>query len=174
MFEELPQRELLTAGGAFVVGWVLAKLGSFAKARARAAKRDPRDDRIRSLDAELRIAQSGNEKLKSQLEDHKKDLAEARKAVATKKDAAGEQEAAMERLREDLKDSVKKTRELRAELTDRAEEAVRLEIRVRELETELSVAQSSPSLMASSLLGYGADEGENEAPETAGKSRAAR
>lgn len=174
MFEELPQRELLTAGGAFLVGWVLARLGSFAKARARATKRDPRDNRIRSLDAELRIAQSGNEKFKSQLEDHKKDLAEARKALALKKDATGEQEAVIERLREDLKDSVKKTRELRAELTDRAEEAVRFEIRIRELETELSVAQSSPSLMASGLLGYGAEEGENEPPQTAGKSRAAR
>lgn len=172
MFEELPQRELLAAGGAFLVGWVLAKLGSLAKARRRAAKRDPRDDRIRSLDAELRVAQSANEKLKAQLEDHKKDLAEARKAVVMKKDAAGEQEATIERLRADLKDSVIKTRELRAELTDRAEEALRLEVRVRELETELSVAQSSPSLMASSLMGY--EDSESEPPEAPGKSRAAR
>jgi chromosome segregation ATPase len=173
MFEDLPQREILTTGGAFLVGWVLAKLGSLAKARARAAQRDPRDDRIRSLDAELRVAHSSNDKLKAQLEDHKKDLAEARKAIVLKKDEAGEQEGVIERLREDLKDSVKKTRELRTELTERAEETVRLEVRVRELETELSVAQSSPSLMASSLMGYGED-GESEPPEAAGKSRAAR
>lgn len=174
MFEDLPQRELLLSGGAFLAGWVLARIGSFTRSRARAAQRDPRDDRIRSLSAELRIAQSGAEKLKARLEKHQKDLAEARKAVAMKKDEAGEQEAERERLREDLKDSVKKTRELRAELTDRAEQTVRLEMRVRELETELSVAQSSPSLMASSLMGYGTEDGEGESPETAGKSRAAR
>lgn len=174
MFEDLPQREIVMAGGAFLVGWVLAKLGSFANARRRAARCDPRDDRIRSLDAELRVAQSGTERLKAQLEEHKKDLAEARKAIVMKKDAAGEQESEIERLRTDLKDSVKKTRDLRVELTDRAEEAVRLEMRVRELETELSVAQSSPSLMASSLLGYREEDGEDEPRESAARSRAAR
>ena len=53
-----------------------------------------------------------------------------------------------------LKDSVKKTRELRHELSHRAEENVRSEVKLREVETELSVAQASTDLIATGVLDY--------------------
>ena len=52
-----------------------------------------------------------------------------------------EQQSKLERVNTDLKDSVMKTRELRAELADRATESVHAEAKIREVETELSVAQ---------------------------------
>jgi len=60
----------------------------------------------------------------------------------------------LERLQRDLKDSVMKTRELRSELTERATQSVHAEAKIREVETELSVAQASTDLIATGVLDY--------------------
>ena len=57
-------------------------------------------------------------------------------------------------LRVDLKDSVLKTRELREELASRAEQNLKSEVKLREVETELSVAQASTDLLATGVLDY--------------------
>jgi len=67
--------------------------------------------------------------------------------------------AKVAQLRIDLKESVKKTRELRTELSERATESVKSEARIREVETELSVAQASTDLIATGVLDY------SEAPD---------
>ncbi len=54
----------------------------------------------------------------------------------------------------DLKESVKKTRELRAELTERATENLKSEVKLREVETELQVAQASTDMIATGVLDY--------------------
>ena len=152
MLAEVPEILILITGSAFLLGWLLAKVGSTLGSRKRSARRDPRDDRIRSLEAELRVAQTGGEKLKEKLEERERELAEVRRTVTVRDQAGTEQDKLILKLRQDLKDSVKKTRELRADLTERAAESVRYEVRVRELETELSVARSSTDLVASSFL----------------------
>ena len=53
MFVELPQQLILYTAGAFLIGWLLASVNATLGARSRAKKRDPRDDRIRELEAEL-------------------------------------------------------------------------------------------------------------------------
>jgi hypothetical protein len=58
MFVELPQNLILMTVGAFLLGWILSSISSRMGSASRAKKRDPRDDRIRSLEAELRIAQN--------------------------------------------------------------------------------------------------------------------
>ena len=58
MFVDLPQNVILMVAGAFLLGWLLSSISSSLGSKMRAKKRDPRDDRIRSLDAEVRIAQS--------------------------------------------------------------------------------------------------------------------
>ena len=60
----------------------------------------------------------------------------------------------VEILRNDLKESVIKTRELRSELTDRAEEGVKSHVKLREVETELSVAQATTDMIATGVLDY--------------------
>lgn len=164
MLAEVPETLILITGSAFLFGWLLAKIGSALGSRKRSARRDPRDDRIRSLEAELRVAQTGGEKLKEKLEERERELAEVRRTVTARDQAGTEQDKLILKLRQDLKDSVKKTRELRADLTERAAESVRYEVRVRELETELSVARSSTDLVASSFL-----EEENAASGAAGR-----
>ena len=54
----------------------------------------------------------------------------------------------------DLKDSVLKTRELRSELSDRATQNIKSEVKLREIETELDVAQASTDLIATGVLDY--------------------
>lgn len=171
MLPDISQTAVLMTGGAFLLGWILATIGSALAARSRRAKQDPRDGRIRSLEAELRVAQTSVEKLKTKLAEQKEALDEANRSITKHDGASGEQQRLIQRLSTDLKDSVRKTRELRTDLTERAAEGVRLEVRVRELETELSLAQSSTNLLDSSLLEYGKDESGDEG--TAAKRRAA-
>jgi len=77
------------------------------------------------------------------------------------------QQNKLEQTTADLKDSVIKTRELRAELSERATENLKSEVKLREVETELEVAQASTDLIATGVLDYslapdGSEEGEND------------
>jgi len=154
MFMDTPNTLLIATVGAFILGWLIGRVGAALKSRSQARKRDPRDDRIRSLEAELRISTSESEKARESLEGLEDDVKEAREEIERRDNVITEQQATIGRLREDLKDSVKKTRELRAELTDRAAENVRSEVKLREVETELSVAQASTDLIATGVLDY--------------------
>jgi len=162
MFMEPPQDPILIAGGAFLLGWITAKIGAALSRRFKAGKRDPRDDRIRSMDAELRIAQGEVKKLKTALEEQEKEVAKIQIFVEDRDEEALKRTRVIEKLSLDLKESVKKTRELRLELTDRATENVRSEVKLREVETELSVAQASSDLIATGILDYSVTPGEKD------------
>ena len=54
MFVDLPQELILYTAGAFLLGWLLSSLNGRLAEKYRARQRDPRDDRIRELEAELR------------------------------------------------------------------------------------------------------------------------
>ena len=154
MFVELPQNLILMTVGAFLLGWVLASISSRMGSSKRASKRDPRDDRIRSLEAELRIAQNELGQRKDRVEHLEKDLETANADIEKRDKVISHQQRRVDELKKDLKDSVMKTRELRAELSQRAEESVRSEVKLREVETELSVAQASTDLIATGVLDY--------------------
>jgi len=154
MFVELPQNLILMTVGAFLLGWVLSSIGSRMGSSKRATKRDPRDDRIRSLEAELRIAQTELGQVKQSAEQLEKDLQTAQADVEKRDKVISHQQRRVDELKKDLKDSVMKTRELRAELSNRAEESVRSEAKLREVETELSVAQASTDMIATGVLDY--------------------
>jgi len=154
MFMETPETLMYATLGAFVLGWLVAKIGSYFSNRVQARNRDPRDDRIRSLEAELRVAKSDAEKVREEVAARDKDLSQSRQSIAERETAAEQQAREIERLRKDLRESVKKTRELRAELSDRATENIRSEVKLREVETELSVAQASTDMLATGVLDY--------------------
>jgi chromosome segregation ATPase len=175
MFVELPQNLILMTVGAFLLGWILSSISSRMGSVTRAKKRDPRDDRIRSLEAELRIAQNELAQVKESAEQLEKDL-EASAADIEKRDKViSHQQRHVEELKKDLKDSVLKTRELRAELSERAEESVRSEAKLREVETELSVAQASTDMIATGVLDYSLapDADDDDDLRAAGASKAA-
>ena len=157
-FVELPQDPMLIAGGAFLLGWIMAKIGAALSRRFKAGKRDPRDDRIRSMDAELRIAQGEAKKLKTALEEQEKEVAKIQKFVDDRDEEALKRTGVIEKLSLDLKESVQKTRELRTELTERATENIKSEVKLRDIETELSVAQASSDMISTGILDYSKDE----------------
>ena len=168
---ELPQN-LAPALVTFVVGFLLAMMLSFLGSRRSARDRDPRDDRIRSLEAEVRVAQSAAAKSRDELESFREELEEAKASIERRDNVITEQQSKLESAAQELKESVIKTRELRAELTERATENVHAEAKIREVETELSVAQASQDLLATGVLDYkfspDDDELEGEKPEASG------
>ena len=155
MFMETPETLLYVAGGAFLLGWFVGKIGAYFGNKIQARNRDPRDDRLRSMNAELRIAQTDAGKAKTELEVRSKSLTEEQGTVVARDKLIVEQGDTIIRLKSDLKESVLKTRELRAELSDRAAESVKSEVRLRDVETELSVAQASTDMIATGVLDYG-------------------
>jgi peptidoglycan hydrolase CwlO-like protein len=154
MLVDLPQDQLLYIAAAFLIGWILSAIRSRMTANFRANKRDPRDDRIRSLEAEARIAQSEVAALTEKDEQQQKELMEANEGIEKRDNVIAHQQGRLEELTADLKASVKKTRELRTDLSERATENLRSEIKIREVETELEVAQASTDMIATGVLDY--------------------
>lgn len=157
---------LLLAVAAFLLGWLLASVGASLSSRHKANKRDPRDEAIRSLEAELRVAQKEVTRLKSEAESHEKSLQETTADLHRCNTVITEQTKTIDRLDYDLKGSVKKTRELRAELADRAAQNVHAEAKIREVETELSVAKASADMLATGVLVFDEDSGDDESSGT--------
>ena len=168
MFFEIPQNLILMTAGAFLLGWLLSSISSSLGAKRKARKRDPRDDRIRSLEAEHRIASSEAESLKETVIGLEKHIEEANDGIEKRDNVITHQQEKLEKLNSDLKDSVLKTRELRNELSERATENLKSEVKLREVETELEVAQASTDMIATGVLDYSLapeveeDDGETE------------
>ena len=154
MFANLPQNLLLYTAGAFLLGWILSAIHSRVTASFRANKRDPRDDRIRSLEAEARIARSEAEGMSEKDELQQKELMEANEGIEKRDNVIAHQQLRLGEVSSDLKSSVLKTRELRSELSERATENIRSELKIREVETELDIAQASTDMIATGVLDY--------------------
>ena len=154
MFFEIPQQQLLMIAGAFLVGWILCAISASMGSKSRANRRDPRDDRIRNLEAELRIAQTDAETSREKAESLEEELEEASSGNEKRDNVISHQQQRIDSLKSELRDSVMKTRELRAELSERATENLRSEVKLREVETELEVAQASTDLIATGVLDY--------------------
>ncbi|MDE0753430.1 MAG: hypothetical protein OSB26_02130 [Woeseiaceae bacterium] len=163
---DTPDTLLYVAGAAFLLGWLVGKIGANLGGRFQARKRDPRDVRIRNLDAELRIAQADSEKAKT-------DILEEQDRVARQDTVITEQLKLLTDLRRDLKESVMKTRELREELSNRAVERVISEVKLREVETELSVAHASTDLIATGVLDYSMTPDAEDEVDSAGRMKTA-
>ncbi len=154
MFIEPTQTMMLIVGGAFLLGYVVAKIGGAIGRRVKATNRDPRDDRIRSMQAELRVARGDVEKLTAALEEQEKEVAKAQSLIDDRDEESLKKTGVIQKLNSDLKDSVMKTRELRAELSDRATENIKSEVKLREVETELEIAQASSEMISTGVLDY--------------------
>ena len=154
MFVELPLILFLYTAGAFLIGWILSAISSRMTAKDETGERDPRDTRIRSLQADLRVSQTESEKSTEKGTDLAEELKEAAGGVEKRDSVISHQQERIDKLSRDLKESVMKTRELRAELSDRATEGIKLELKIREVETELEVAQASTDMIATGVLDY--------------------
>ncbi|MBT8085105.1 MAG: hypothetical protein HKP32_10900 [Woeseia sp.] len=147
MIDDSPQVLLFAVVGAFVTGWIVAKIGAYFGNRGSSSQRDPKEARIRSLEAELRVARSSTSKLEATMEERDKELKAAAATIDEYAKRINDQEAQVEKLKTNLRDSVKKTHQLRDELSDRAEENLRSTVKLMQVETELSVIQETASLL---------------------------
>lgn len=154
MFVDISQNLILYTAGAFLFGYLLSSIFGAVGSKSRAKKRDPRDDRIRSLEAELRVTQTDLEKAREQVDGLQSELENASDGLEKRDNVITHQQSRMDETTRDLRDSVMKTRELRAELSERATENIKSEVKLREVETELEVAQASTDLIATGVLDY--------------------
>ncbi len=151
---DLSRELIFIAVATFLLGWLLSAVVSRLGAKYRAKKRDPRDVRIQEMEAELRIARRERAGSRSDVEKLEDALKETTVGLERRDNVISEQQSKLEQVSTDLKDSVLKTRELRTELTDRATQSVHAEAKIREVETELSVAQASTDMIATGVLDY--------------------
>ncbi len=167
MFAAIPQNLILIIAGAFLLGWILSAINSRLGGSTRANKRDPRDKKILSLEADHRVAKTELDSLRENNEKLESELEESQEGLEKRDNVIAHQQIKLDETTKGLKISIRKTRELRAELSDRATENVRSEVKLREVETELSVAQASTDLIASGVLDYSvAPEDEDEDDES--------
>ena len=158
MFMDTPETLIYVAAGAFLLGWVVGKIAAYFGNRFAARDRDPRDDKIRSMNADLRVAQTDADKAKTKLEQESRVLKEEQEVLQARDKTVEEQYAVIKKLKMDLKESVMKTNELREELSDRATENIKSEVKLRDVETELSIARASTDLIATGVLDYTEEE----------------
>ena len=152
MFVDLPHELILYTVVALVLGWLLGALSGRINERFRAKRRDPRDGQIRELEAKLRIAEGDSARSMDEISRLEDELKETAVGLERRDTLIIEQFERLEKTRSDLKESVIKTRELRAELADRAAENIHAEAKIREVETELSIAHASTDLLAAGVF----------------------
>ncbi len=144
--------------GAFVLGWILSAISSRMTNKMQDQKSNPHDHRIRSLEADHRVAMTESEKANEKREKLEDELKQTTVDLGKRDEAISHQQKQIDKFKRDLKVSVRKTRELRSELTDRASENIRSEVKLREVETELEIAQVSADMIATGVLDYSAAE----------------
>lgn len=151
---DLPFNLILYSAGAFVVGWILSAISSRMTNKRPDNQGNSNDHRIRSLEADHRVAQSASEKAKETQKLLSDEIKEASEGLDKRDLIITHQQEQIDKLERDLKTSVRKTRELRGELTDRASQNIKSEAKLREVETELEVAHVSADMIATGVLDY--------------------
>jgi len=167
MFVEFTNELMFAAAGAFLLGCMLTAIFKAVTSKRRSKDQDPRDSRIRALEAELRVAKSVDKDSRTNVEKLQDALKETTVDLERREQVISSQQTKLEKVSSDLKSSVIKTRELRTELADRATQTIHAEAKIREVETELSVAQASTDMMASGVLDYPNDPNAQEPIELA-------
>lgn len=140
----LLEMPLVLAAVAFLAGYVLAKLGTLIGGRRRRKSPDEmteRDRRLRAVEAELRVAQRKLEEAEQARQSWQAERGELLAESENLRDEAATHEVQLQELRGELADECNKTQTLREELTSRAEESIRATVALRDMETELSLAQ---------------------------------
>jgi chromosome segregation ATPase len=158
MFVDLSLNLIVYTVGAFVLGWILSTVSARMTNRQKDHKSNPHDHRIRSLEADQRVAQVESDKSNETREKLEVELKQATDDLGKRDGVISHQQKQIDKFKRDLKVSVRKTRELRSELTDRASENIRSEVKLREVETELEIAQVSADMIATGVLDYSLTE----------------
>ena len=138
---------------AFLAGYVLAKLGSLIGARGKQPKIEvsERDRQFRAAEAELRVAQRKLEDLLKKQETMLEERGEMNAELETLREEAAKHAGLLKDAHDQLADECNKTQSLRNELSSRAEEGIRAQVAMREMQTELSVVQAGSDVVSEEI-----------------------
>ena len=152
LLEQLNHNQMLMAVGALglVVGALIMCTFTNLAGKMRVSE-DPRNHRIREVEAELRTARRQFADREQALEEKTDEFNTSVGTLQKLRATLAEREEDLSRLKDELKGSVSKTRELRTELQDRATETIREQIRAEEAETELDVARAGSEAVLSEI-----------------------
>lgn len=125
-------------------GWAVGRVGSWASHRRAGGEAggDKLAHRIRALEADLRVAQRKAQEAELALERMREETGELRRVVQARDEELAARDGELGQLRQNLSDECAKTASLRQELTHRVEETIRASVRIKDAETELSVARA--------------------------------
>jgi chromosome segregation ATPase len=123
-------------------GWAMGRIGAWAGDRREGRRPDEVNHRIRALEADLRVAQRKAEEAEIAIERNREETEALRAQAQGHAAILAGKDAELELMQKRLADECAKTQNLRQELTTRAEETIRASVRVKEAETELSVARA--------------------------------
>ena len=143
MFTESTQLYLIIGVLAFLSGYLAAKLGAYMGKRGFMDSEDPRNHRIRALEADLRLAERQLQDQTGEINTQQGDLENLVRKSTELEQQLVKRDEEIDKLEEDVKISCAKTIELRHELTDRAEQTIRGAAALDDLETELHVAKAA-------------------------------
>ena len=152
--QELPPELSLFIVGLVLLFWLLATIVSGLNARRRLTRHGFRNERIRALEVELRVAQGHTGQSRDEVERLKEELKEAKMRLVRRDDVINEQQSKLKSVHSDLKYSIIKTRELRAELAEKATEIVYAEARIRALESGLADAHTPADMTDAAVRDY--------------------
>ena len=140
---------------AFVAGWIIAYLsrilgGDFAGKGETDARqgRASTEHRVRALDADLRVAQKAVEEMEDDLTVTKAELRTMNEESEIMRKTLERRDAQLAEAKKNISEECLKTMELRKELTGRAEETIRANVQIKNIETELDVIQAGSDVVA--------------------------
>lgn len=141
-------------------GWMMGRIGSWFSRRGDTRRADDANYRIRSLEADLRVTQRKAEEAELGLERHREEIERLRRELQLKTEELAAGREKVQRLRQSLAEECEKTKSLREELAERAEETIRASVRVKDAETELSVAQAGSEAVLDQIRRLAAERDE--------------
>jgi len=132
---------------AFVAGWIVSKVAARLRGKKTADQTPDEHHQIRSLEASLRVAQKHVEKMKDQFEETCVDLNALKETHEKLEEAFEDRGQELDAANDAVRCESTKVRQLRRELTNRAEAKIRAEVHAKAVETELSVMEAGSSAM---------------------------
>jgi len=162
---------VLLAAVMFALGWVVAGFLRMVPRREGTGNRPVTDREIRSMQAELRVAQKNAEILAADVQSKDIQMAALRESVERFRDLLHQRQTELDQMTATLNDECAKTAELRTSLADKAEASIRAELKARDVETALSVAEAGSSVVHDEFSGLQAEKRRLEAELRELKSR---
>jgi chromosome segregation ATPase len=155
---------VLLGASAFVAGWLIAYIsrilggdfGRHGSAKSKSARASS-EHKIRALEADLRLSLKAREKAECGLATVRAELEPMTEEAKIFSKTLEGRDARLAEVKQGLAEECAKTAKLRKELTGRAEETIRAKAQIRNIETELDVAQAGSDVVAEQFRSLAAE-----------------